>query len=208
MDTERFFWKPNNVKSATDAKMTPLSVDVDAKSGVFPSSKGNNTYVCTLEYCPCVDYARNRKPCKHMIRLAHELHVITLDGVQSSADAAEEKRILSQIDEFTKYGSLESVITLYRIADALYKGEAVTDQQLELLRSCVPILINNRGKFNRKASSIYQSMRQKLNNRLGLLLVDHINELPEDFVELLCRFDRYYPNEVVVELTPDEFVAN
>ena len=189
MDSSLYFWKPNNVKSAIAAKMTPLSVDFDAKTGVFPSSRGNKTYVCTLEQCPCTDFAINRKPCKHMIRLAHELHVITLDGVQSSSAAAEEKRNLSAADEFAKDMPLHTSIRLFRAADALYNGEVISDDQLTALRCALPCLVTEKGTFNSKSSDVYQSMRIRLNNRLGLLLVDHIDALTDELIDILCWLD-------------------
>ena len=88
MDSALYFWKESNVKRACEAKLTPISVDFDAKTGVFPASKGSSTYTCSLDSCSCTDFAINHKPCKHMIRLAYELNIIDLPGVASSASAA------------------------------------------------------------------------------------------------------------------------
>lgn len=189
MDTSLYFWKANNVKSAISAKMTPLSVDVDAKTGVFPSSRGNKTYVCTLEQCPCTDFSINRKPCKHMIRLAHELHVITLEGVQSSSAAAEEKQNISIADEFIKKKPLSDVLSIFRIADALVNGEVITNDELSALRLALPCLVTEKGSFNSKALPVYQAMKTMLNNRLGLLLVEHIGQLPNELIHALCWLD-------------------
>ena len=43
MDSALYFWKESNVKRACEAKLTPISVDFDAKKGVFPASKGSST---------------------------------------------------------------------------------------------------------------------------------------------------------------------
>ena len=189
MDTTLYFWKANNVKSAVSAKMTPLSVDYDAKTGVFPSSRGNKIYICTLEQCPCTDFSINHKPCKHMIRLAHELHVITLDGVQSSTASAEEKRNLSIADEFIKEKPLLDVLSIFRIADALVNGEVITNDQLSALRLAMPCIVTEKGTLNDKALPVYQTMKTRLNNRLGLLLVEHIGELPNELIHMLCWLD-------------------
>ena len=205
MDTSLFFWKENNVKSAISAKMTPLSVDVDAKTGVFPSSRGNKTYVCTLEQCPCTDFSINRKPCKHMIRLAHELRVITLEGVQSSSTAAEEKQNISIADEFIKEKPLLDVLCIFRIADALVNGEVITNDQLSALRLAIPCLVTEKGAFNAKALPVYQSMKTRLNNRLGLLLVEHIGQLPNELIHALCWLDNpSYLKPYAVDLPPQD----
>ena len=189
MDSSLYFWKPNNVKSAISAKMTPLSVDFDAKTGVFPSSRGHKTYVCTLEQCPCTDFSINRKPCKHMIRLAHELHVITLEGVQSSGAAAEEKQNISIADEFIKTEPLSDVLFVFKAADALVNGEIVSDDQIKAVRHNLPFFVTEKGTFNRDAWAVYQSMKARLDNRLGLLLVEHIDALSDEFIDTLCRLD-------------------
>ena len=189
MDTALYFWKANNVKSAVSAKMTPLSVDFDAKTGVFPSSSGNKTYVCTLEWCPCTDFSINRKPCKHMIRLAHELHVITLDGVQSSRADAEEKKNTSIADAFIKTEPLSNVLFVFKAADALVNGEIVSDDQIKAVRCEFPFFVTENGTFNSDAYPVYQSMKARLDNRLGLLLVNHIDALPDELINTLCRLD-------------------
>lgn len=189
MDSSLYFWKPNNVKSAIAAKMTPLSVDFDAKTGVFPSSRGNKTYVCTLEQCPCTDFAINRKPCKHMIRLAHELHVITLEGVQSSRVATEEKQNISIADAFIKTEPLSDVLFVFKAADALVNGEIVSDDQIKAVRRNFPFFVTEKGTFNRDAWAVYQSMKARLDNRLGLLLVEHIDALTDELINTLCHLD-------------------
>ncbi|MCI6373827.1 MAG: hypothetical protein MR821_00850 [Clostridiales bacterium] len=189
MDTTIFFWKPNNVKSAISGKMTPISVDYEAKTGVFASSRGNKTYTCTLDQCPCTDFSINRKPCKHMIRLAHELHVITLEGVQDSKAAAQEKQELSIADALMKDVPLQNALVIFITVDALKNGEAISDEQLALLHDYMPFLVTDNGTFNREKLPVYQTMKAKLSNRLGLLLVEHAGELTEDVLNLLCLLD-------------------
>lgn len=57
MDNSLYFWKESNVKRACEAKLTPLSVDFDAKTGIFPSSRGSSSYTCSLDFCSCVDFS-------------------------------------------------------------------------------------------------------------------------------------------------------
>ena len=75
------------IKSSKSAKLTPVSVDRDALTGIFKGS-GKQPYNVSLESCTCVDFVRNKKPCKHMYRLATELGVMgeSEDSVQSFKD--------------------------------------------------------------------------------------------------------------------------
>lgn len=65
--------------SAQKAECTPLSIDADARKGIFSGSHGS--YVTSLEDCICMDFIRRKLPCKHMYRLAMELGVIKEDAV-------------------------------------------------------------------------------------------------------------------------------
>lgn len=66
-------------KSATKSACTPLSIENGV--GVFRGKSGE--YSTTLEKCPCMDFSRRRKPCKHMYRLSIELGYFSADNVQS-----------------------------------------------------------------------------------------------------------------------------
>lgn len=71
------------LESAKSAKCTPVSIDAATCSGVFSGSHG--VYHTNLDECRCVDFARRKKPCKHMYRLAAELGVFGVDGVVSDS---------------------------------------------------------------------------------------------------------------------------
>lgn len=69
------------LKSASDAKLTPLEFDRDNKSAVFSGDHG--VYETHLDHCTCADFGiQQRKgknlPCKHILRLAMELRLIDL----------------------------------------------------------------------------------------------------------------------------------
>ena len=74
-------------KSAVSAKMTPISVDSALCSGSFKGSK-SSIYSTTLSSCTCIDFTRRSLPCKHIYRLAHELHQFDLVGPVSSSSSA------------------------------------------------------------------------------------------------------------------------
>lgn len=70
------------IESAKSAKVTPSSIDREAHSAVFKGS-GKTPYTTTLHSCTCVDFVRNKKPCKHMYRLAIELGLLGEEAANS-----------------------------------------------------------------------------------------------------------------------------
>lgn len=72
------------IKSAQSKKLTPLKVDKDDLYAYFQGSHGN--YETFLDSCPCGDFRRAKRPCKHMFRLAMELGL--MDGEYQSDKAA------------------------------------------------------------------------------------------------------------------------
>ena len=62
------------IQSAEKAATTPLSVDKEAQTGIFPGS-GKKPYETSFESCTCGDFTRRKVPCKHMYRLAMECGV-------------------------------------------------------------------------------------------------------------------------------------
>lgn len=66
---------PNQLTRQNNAlRLNVESVDFETRSGKI------NGYDVSLSSCTCVDFHRNRKPCKHMYRLAHELGIFKLSG--------------------------------------------------------------------------------------------------------------------------------
>lgn len=79
-------------KSACKSEVSPVSIDFDDCSGVFHGSKTD--YSTDLNECTCVDFARRMLPCKHMYRLAYELHLFQLpDTVKSNPSISSLLRI-------------------------------------------------------------------------------------------------------------------
>lgn len=69
-------------KSASEKKVTPVSIDHSNSIGTFKGSAKSN-YITTLSGCSCIDFSRRNLPCKHMYRLAHELSLFNLGSVSS-----------------------------------------------------------------------------------------------------------------------------
>lgn len=59
--------------SALDYKLTPTSIDRDSQRAAFVGRHGS--YITTLKDCTCIDFQSRHLPCKHMYRLAMELHL-------------------------------------------------------------------------------------------------------------------------------------
>ena len=64
------------IQSALSGKLTPVKIDREDRYGYFQGSHGR--YETFLDSCPCVDFVRTKRPCKHIYRLAMELGV--MDG--------------------------------------------------------------------------------------------------------------------------------
>lgn len=62
------------IESAAKAACTPVLLDQESCTGKFKGSSGNHT--TALDHCSCVDFNRRKLPCKHMYRLAMELHLL------------------------------------------------------------------------------------------------------------------------------------
>ena len=189
MDSSLYFWKESNVKKACEAKLTPLSVDFDAKTGVFPASKGSAVYTCSPDSCSCADFAINRKPCKHMIRLAYELHIIDLPGVESSVSAAKEKNYMAVVDDFVKSAPLPDVIRAFRTLSCLKDGVVVSDEDIRFAAKCLPFFVTKENTFLLELWPVFKSFSAKVNNRLGLLLTAHIGEVSSQTLDEIFFLD-------------------
>ncbi len=65
------------IKSAQSAKLTPIKIDTENCYGYFQGSHGK--YETFLTSCPCGDFRRSKKPCKHIYRLAIELGLMDIE---------------------------------------------------------------------------------------------------------------------------------
>ena len=68
---------------ATHKKLQPASIDFENHCATFKGS-GLEHYETNLFSCTCIDFRRRSLPCKHMYRLAHELHIYDLGAPVSS----------------------------------------------------------------------------------------------------------------------------
>ena len=62
--------------SAQNADLTPIKVE-DKEDKTYGFFQGRNgSYEISLDFCPCGDFRKRKLPCKHIYRLAMELHLI------------------------------------------------------------------------------------------------------------------------------------
>ena len=69
------------IERARQIQSSDVQVDRDGFSAIITGSKKSNseekhTYYVTADSCSCADFSINRKPCKHMYRLAIECGII------------------------------------------------------------------------------------------------------------------------------------
>ena len=70
----------SKISRASSADCTPSSINIEAQTGIFPKNEEKN-YTTSLYECTCTDFSRVKSeiaPCKHMYRLAMELHILNL----------------------------------------------------------------------------------------------------------------------------------
>lgn len=75
----------------------------DFQSSASITSEHQNTYHTTLTSCSCMDFQIQKKPCKHMYRLAMELGLlisVPTDGIETMISEMNEKALLAQEKQF------------------------------------------------------------------------------------------------------------
>lgn len=71
-------------KKACEKGLSPLEINESDCNAVFKGS--SSKYTTTLSNCTCRDFALRKLPCKHMYRLAYELHLFNLPCEVASTD--------------------------------------------------------------------------------------------------------------------------
>ena len=71
-------------KKACEKGLSPLEINESDCNAVFKGS--SSKYTTTLSNCTCRDFALRKLPCKHMYRLAYELHLFNPPCEVASTD--------------------------------------------------------------------------------------------------------------------------
>lgn len=108
------------LSSAKSAKLTPVKIDTVDLFGYFQGSSGR--YETFLDSCPCGDFIRNKKPCKHIYRLAMELGLMDYNGMSTDGKMIpiprkERKQTLSTLICLLEEGG-------YEVMNAYYSNSA------------------------------------------------------------------------------------
>lgn len=107
------------IKEAVKAEYTPVpgTLDVVSKTALLYGKEAK--YQVSLSFCPCRYFSDHKNvPCKHMYRLAHELGIIHIDGVQTdpskinSITKSDRKSILSDSKNVLADCPIEEIMLL------------------------------------------------------------------------------------------------
>lgn len=172
----------NRLASAKKKDMTPLKLDYENRSGIFPASDGG-MYDTTLNECTCMDFARQgcAQPCKHMLRLAMELHEIPSDGMQSDSEAAKVKYQLGIARDFVQFSDTLSFIPFAAaFSSMIHSGKRTKNEQIFLevleissIEECPLFVLMKNGhvKINKKFSKECTSLETTISHRLGNIVM-------------------------------------
>ncbi len=172
------------IKSSTTAKLTPVTIDIENKSGIFKGS-GKNPYNVTLDHCNCGDFRRRKLPCKHIYRLAAELDIFKpfdlkkSDKVVVSADNTKDTIVDMTSGEMfestNKEGALQEIKKLstkdLKILKTILKRFTVGEKEKYLLVKDSPVEILKTGII----VEVYQPIKEKLSYALKTDLVKLLN---------------------------------
>ena len=125
-------------KAARKARMTPIEwkdKDKGDTSAVFAGKRGK--YVTTLKDCSCEDFNINlmrKSPCKHMIRLAMELNLLSKGKMVTNLDTAlyvAEKRDFRQ---HVREGDLLNTVCIAKFLNELYTKGSAEIESIEVIK--------------------------------------------------------------------------
>lgn len=85
------------IKSAQSNKLTPVKLDENDLYAYFQGAHGK--YETFLDFCPCVDFVRSKRPCKHIFRLAMELGLLEVSFQSDEAAIPTEKSNIVSLQE-------------------------------------------------------------------------------------------------------------
>lgn len=145
-------------KSALEKKLTPVSINREAETGIFKGSKGE-TYEVTLENCTCGDFRRTKKPCKHMYRLAMEVGAFPgLEYTQAgSTSRVFPEEVLERISSLPEEDQVEFARFCYHCGNDNEKGMQYlsTDLAKKLESLGLIKIMEDMSKFSARRKNVY-----------------------------------------------------
>ena len=181
------------IKSASSAKLTPLSVDFTTKTALFQGS--TTQYDVSLDFCPCGDFRRRKLPCKHIYRLAMELglykHEYKSDVSQSKSrfSTISFADYIDIIEDFSEQSQRLLLSDLYNI---IYKKDKYCCHSIDECQELVSanILVD----FGVKEELLDFFSRNKLNDMISRLNVPFKKNMSQAALVAWCKnnlSDRY-----------------
>lgn len=115
------------LKSACDAKLTPVELDREAKTAVFSGDHG--VYETRLNFCNCTYYGMQQRkgkniPCKHILRLAMELGLIEGNFKTDPSKVKSPPHDLGVDPLFAAVNTLESMPETLHIMSEVFRSHA------------------------------------------------------------------------------------
>lgn len=197
------------IKSAKSAKLTPIMINREENYGYFVGRSGK--YETWLDSCNCADFKREKKPCKHIYRLAIELGIID-EPAKSDQNAIlvprNERVGLSETIDMIENLSIEAQVELLEIArnissDFPTKTVNYSKRIDELVTSELIKMINDKPitvvKYPNKSEIVLFLEKHEIKfkkNMLKDLLIDICNK--ELFTEACEEFGSFMQCDVTI----------
>lgn len=190
----------NTLNAAKKGDMTPLCINNNNKSAIFAGSQGEK-YNTTTENCTCMSFIFNRgeSPCKHMIRLAIELGIITCNDFVTDKKQALSKYYMGVLQQYIKTKNIiDSVQLIKTINELLSKPsiELAYDNCLAFIgiKSLLEIgffeklKTKNKMKVNKQIKKHLSGLQVLLEKKIGEKIFSNIDN--KDVKEILYKINK------------------
>lgn len=176
---------------------TPLDLDADSGTGHFRGT--DSDYQTTLKSCTCMDFQRRAFPCKHMYRLAHELGIFMLEGVEYVSNPkrllfrSEFIKILSSLLETSRdiFGSFQYAPV---IAGASSSLQPLLKSGLVQVSPCKRCLLDYY-----KRDELLSFLPDDADVKKNIKKSDLIELIIADYPDIICQLEKF---ALAIELSP------
>lgn len=183
------------IASARSKKLTPVKLDTKDFYAYFQGSHGK--YETYLDFCPCGDFKRARRPCKHIFRLAMELGLIDVDFQSDSASIPAVKSEILPLNE-----TIDKIEVLSEAAQKkllkILANTSVDNPHISIGKDDVCMELLNSGIIdisdNNEPLAFEFGTRKNLIENLNKLGLSYDSKLKKSELEAYCTAN--YPNEM------------
>lgn len=198
------------LESAKKRELTPKEISDDGV-GIFVGSSGN--YNTTLLSCECVDFARRKRPCKHIFRLAIELGIIEEQAVSDARfHRVHKSNNCLSVEDAKEIISSFPIETIQYLRDIMYEMlyhrkrkvvGCIVSEEIESLKNCNVI-----SYVDDKLSALDPIGRNEMIRRLKQhSITSYVGKAKSSetlafwIVENVKNFDAIFPDVVAVRLS-------